>query len=64
MHRVALPAELLGGGEPARAGADDADGLSPFSAAAWAGVTQPRSNAVSVMKRSTAPMVTLRTPSR
>jgi hypothetical protein len=47
VHLVAAPAQPLGRGQPARAGADDADRLAQLAPAA--GFTQPRSQAVSVM---------------
>ena len=62
MHLVAQRAQLLGRREPAGPGADDADRLRALLRGRRAGFTQPCSKAVSVMKRSTAPMVTLSKP--
>ena len=58
---IALAAQLLGGGQPGRAGADDADALGR-SRRGWIGFTQPCSQAVSVMYFSTEPMVTVPWP--
>ena len=49
MDLIAARAQLLGGGQPGRAGADDADRLAALAAPARSGSTQPSSQAVSVM---------------